>query len=186
MHRRTLIAALACLGLATAATAHDPRTDKSTVSTRLEIDGHGALELSYTPLHYNAERFQDAKNQERFMTFLNSVVWGNLGTATFEFRARFDDIVIQPGIYQLGINMTRDDNFPLVFRQTDAGGDVEQSMVIPFETTALASPVEYLCYSIQLTDEHDRFVIEYRRRIAGQQTPRSTAGVSNACSSPPR
>ena len=136
---------------ASPAPAHDPRTTAKTLSQGLEVDGAGTFMFQYKDM------FTRAKGSDRFLSYLNAEIWGKMGKAKLDFELRTDDVKVEKGEYAFGLNMTKDDEFSIVFWKGD------EKISIPLETAMNDKrPIPYLTMSLMATEDGDTFVVEAR------------------------
>ncbi len=143
--------------LASPTPVHDPRTTAKKLSQGLEVDGAGKLAIDYKALHYNEPNFKRAKGNDRFLSYLNGNVWGKMGTAKLDFPITSGDVKLAKGSYTFGLNMTKDDEFSVVFWQGD------KKIALPLESEFNEKrQVAYLTIALMATEDIDTFVIEVR------------------------
>jgi len=135
---------------------HDPRTTAKKLSQALEIEGAGKLTFDFKALHYNDEMFKRAKTNDKFLGFLNQQIWGRMGSAKLEFEIVSEELKLGPGTYDFGINMTKDDQFSIVFWKG------EEKLAIPLSVEHGAKEVKYLSVTMLATEDVDTFTIEAR------------------------
>lgn len=155
MKRNLVSVAFACLFLALALWAHDPRTTAKEVGVSLAIEGSGHLTIKYKTMHFNQPVYERMKGNEQFRERMNSQLWNNIGTAEVGFDVLVGNDTLPKGTYQFGLNIEPGDQFSLTF----TSGDVKKKIPLKVETGA---DVPYLTLALSPTDASDTFTLEGR------------------------